>query len=193
MLKEKAQRLSRRLRRNLRPLLLLWFPAGIVALLLGIVFFSVGFSKDASFYSCSKHLRSCIEEKSGFSQVVNCSYQTAWCDVKIVWEKVNGRPIPLDLPDLPHVDEKAEKELFEKLTSDEFLEKRFEEFSQEEQAKQSQKELLTEKEDLKEYMEKAREERIRFERDMAEKMKAVVSEQSENIPEKNNLSGQNEK
>ena len=46
---------------------------------------------------------------------------------------------------------------------------------------------------VKEYMEKARAERIRFEREMAEKREKINPEQTQSVPEENNLSGQNEK
>ena len=193
MLKEKAGRLFRRIKRNWRPLVLMWLPAGIVALFLGVLFFSVGLSRDASFYSCSRALPVCMGKDPDFPRVVGCSYRTLWCDAKIVWEKANGRPIPFDLPDLPPVDEKAEKELFEKLTSDDFLETKFREFSQEEQDRQLRKETLPEKENLKKTMEKAREERVRFEAEMADKMKALAAERSENVSPENILSGQTEK
>ena len=190
MIKGKTERLFRRIKRDWRPILLLWFPAGIVILFLGIVFFSVAFSKDASFHACSRQLPLCVGEKPAMSRVLSCSYQTAWCDLKIIWEKANGRPIPLELPGIPAVDEKADKELFEKLTSDEFLEKRFEEFQQEnKEPEASAQDDIPEKEKLKEYMEKLRAERIRFEKEMAEKKERFVKER---FPE-NNLSGQTEK
>ena len=187
MLKEKRERLFRRIRRNLRPALLLWLPAGIVVLLLGTVFFSVIFSEDASFHACSRQLPVCVGNDPKLLNVLKCSYQTAWCDVKVVWDKARGKKIIFDLPDVPPVDEKAEKELFEKLTSDEFLEKRFKELERQEKNEPS------ERKDLMEYMEKLRSKRIRFEHEMAEKQKKILSEQSQNHPEENNLSGQTEK
>ena len=187
MLKGKLERLFRRIRRSLCPALLLWFPAVLVALFMGIVFFSVSLSKDKSFYACSHGLSVCMGEKAGFVKVLSCSYQTAWCDVKVVWDKARGKEIAFDLPDVPPVDEKAEKELFEKLTSDEFLEKRFEEFG-----RQKEKEP-PERKDLKEYMEKIRAERVSFEKEMAEKREKMLSQPPQNDPEENNLSGQTEK
>ena len=97
------------------------------------------------------------------------------------------------MPGLPPADEKAEKELFEKLTSDEFLEKRFEEFEQEEEDDSSGLDDLAEKEDLKGYMEELRAERVSFEREMAEKRDEIISEGSQIDPDENNLSGQKEK
>jgi hypothetical protein len=113
--------------------------------------------------------------------------------VKIVWDKARGKEIVFDLPDVPPIDEKAEKELFEKLTSDEFIEKRFEEFEQEEQDSASGLDDLPEKEDLKGYMEELRAERVRFEQEMAEKRGELLSEPSQNNPDENILSGQTEK
>lgn len=187
MLKEKRERLFRRIRRNLRPALLLWLPAGIVVLLLGTVFFSVIFSEDASFHACSRQLPVCAGNDPKLLKVLKCSYQTAWCDVKVVWNKVNGTAVVSDLPGLPPVDEKADKELFEKLTSDEFLKKRFKELEQQEKNEPS------ERKDVVKYMEKLRSERIRFEHEMAEKQKKILSEPPQNSPEENNLSSQTEK
>ncbi len=189
--KEKFDRLFGKLKRNWRSILLLWLPAGLVVLVLGIVFFSVALSEDASFHICSKQLSACIGEKTGFSKVLGCSYQTAWCDVKVIWDKANGKMIVSDLPGLPPVDEKADKELFEKLTSDEFLEKRFEEFQQEK--KKLNANSLSEKENLKEYMEELRAERIQFEKEMTEKRKKMLEERATDVSEENNLSGQTEK
>ena len=59
MLKEKCARLFRRLKRNLRSLLLLWLPAGIIAAFFAFVLLSVGLSKDASFHSCAQLLARC--------------------------------------------------------------------------------------------------------------------------------------
>lgn len=193
MIKGKIERFFRRIKRNWRSMLLLWLPAGIVVLLLGIVLFSVAFSKDASFYACSKKLPVCMGDKADFSRVIGCSYQTAWCDVKVIWDKARGKEIAFDLPGLPPVDEKADKELFEKLTSDEFLEKRFEEFKQEEEKEKTLADDLPEKEDLKEYMEELRAKRIQFEKEMSEKRGQMLKEQSSDISDENNLSGQTEK
>ena len=177
MIKEKAERLFRRFRRNLRPTLLLWFPAGIVMLFLGIVFFSVAFSKDASFQSCSRKLPVCIGENPKFLKALGCAYQTAWCDVKVVWDKANGKPIPFDIPGMPPVDEKAEKELFEKLTSEDFLQKRFEEIEKEEKNAPAKKDNAAEKEELMKYMEELRAKRIQFEKEMAEKREQALKEE----------------
>ena len=196
MIREKAERLFRRFRRNLRPTLLLWLPAAIVFLFLGIVFFSVIFSTDASFRACSRQLPVCVGETPGFAKVLTCSYQTAWCDVKAVWDKARGKTAdvaPSDLPGLPPVDEKAEKELFEKLTSDEFLEKRFEELEREERDDSSGLDDLPEKEDLKGYMEELRSDRVSFEKEMAEKREKMLQNISDGDVGDNILSGQTEK
>ncbi|MBR1776964.1 MAG: hypothetical protein IJ752_00050 [Alphaproteobacteria bacterium] len=194
MIREKAKRLFRRIKRNWRPALLLWLPAGIVVLFLGIVFFSVAFSEDASFHACTRQLPVCVGENPKFSRILSCSYQTAWCDVKIIWDKANGRNIPLDLPGLPPIDEKADQELFEKLTSDEFLEKRFEEFQREEKdAEALSSKEYPQRENLKEYMEELRAKRISFEKEMAEKRARVLQEETAEIPKDDNLSGQMEK
>ena len=184
MLKGKLERLFRRIRRGLRSALLLWLPAGIVVLLLGIVFFFVIFSKDESFHVCARQLPVCMGEDPGALKVLGCSYQTAWCDIQVIWNKAAGKAAVSDLPDLPPVDEKAEKELFEKLTSDEFLEKRFEELEKEE------KNEAFERKNLEKFMEKLRAERISFEKEMTEKREKMLSEQPRNDPEENNLSGQ---
>ena len=193
MIRGKLERFFRRIKRNWRSVLLLWLPAGLVALFMGIVFFSVALSEDKSFYACSRALPVCMGEKPDFPKVLSCSYQTAWCDVKIVWDKARGKEIAFDLPDVPPVDEKAEKELFEKLTSDEFLEKRFEELEREERDASAGMDDLSEKEDLKGYMEELRSERETFEREMAEKREKILSQPPQNDPEENILSGQTEK
>lgn len=194
MIKEKIERLLRRFRRNLRPMLLLWLPALIVGIVVGTVFFSVGFSDDASFSACSRQLAVCTENNPKWTQVLKCSYKTAWCDIKIVWAKINGTAVVSDLPGLPPVDEKADKELFEKLTSDEFLEKRFEELKKEEQnAAASETDDLPEKEDLKKYMEELRAKRISFEKEMNLKREKLSQEEPLKKEEENNLSGKTEK
>lgn len=189
MLKEKAERIFRRIRRNLRPALLLWLPAGIVVLFIGMICFAVAFSTDTSFHACSRQLSECAGENPELYPLLKCSYKTAWCDVNVVWNKMNGTAVVSDLPGLPPVDEKADKELFEKLTSDEFMEKRFQEIEQEEKEALSKEDNLSEKEDLKGYMEELRAKRIQFEKEMAEKREQIIKEQSS----ENNLSGQTEK
>jgi len=195
MIKEKAERLFRRFKRNWRSMFLLWFPAGIVVLLLAIVFFSVAFSKDSSFHDCARQLTVCAGENPKLTRMTVCSYQTAWCDIKVIWDKATGKAVIADMPGLPPVDEKADKELFEKLTSDEFLEKRFEAFEEEEKIQSETQRIddLPEKEDLKEYMEELRAQRIQFEREMAEKREKILEERSSDSSEENNLSGQTEK
>ena len=99
--------------------------------------------------------------------MTKCAYRTAWCDVTVLWDKLNGRQFP-DLPGLPAVDEKADMELFEKLTSDEFLEQRFRELEEQEKNKAPETGAPP-KEKLKKYMERLRNERIAFEKEQAEK------------------------
>lgn len=134
MLKEKCARLFRRLKRNLRSVLLLWLPAGIIAAFFAFVLLSVGLSKDASFHSCAQLLARCAGDNPSLGRMTKCAYWTAWCDVTVLWDKLNGRQFP-DLPGLPAVDEKADRELFEKLTSDEFLEQRFRELEEQEKTR----------------------------------------------------------
>lgn len=191
MLREKAERIFRRIKRNWRPMLLLWLPAGVVVLLLSVIFFSVAFSKDNSFHSCAHQLPECIGKKPKLLNTLSCSYQVAWCDIRVIWDKATGKAVFSDLPGLPPVDEKADRELFEKLTSDEFLEKRFEEFEQEENVQGLDE--LPKDEDLKGYMEELRAKRIQFEKEMAEKRELMLQNQSSDIVEENNLSGQTEK
>ena len=195
MLKEKSARLFRRFKRNLRSILLLWFPAGIVVAFFAYILFSVAFSKDASFYSCTKFFMQCSEKNPDLIHVTKCSYQTAWCDVKVIWDKLNGKSFP-DLPGLPVADEKAEKELFEKMISDEFIEQRFKEFQKEEEGRlQTQ---TPSKEELERYMLQMRKERIEFEKEQAAKREAIArekkmgTEQKNDSSENDNLTGKSE-
>ena len=193
MIKGKLERLFRRIKRNWRPLFLMWLPAGIVVAFLGTLFFSVTFSTDYAFSDCTIRLSACVKEKKGIWRILGCSYRTAWCDVKVLWDKANGRPVARDLPGLPVVDEKAEKELFEKMTSDEFLQERFkifDEIAREEAAEKEKADTPAEKEKLKKYMEDAREKRLKFEKEMAEKREQILKTVSEEQTEENNLSGQ---
>ena len=183
MIKGKLERLFRRIKRNWRSALLLWLPAGIVVLFLGMICFSVAFSKDASFHHCARQLLTCAGKSPELTRMTSCAYKTAWCDVNVIWDKVNGRATVPDLPGLPPVDEKADRELFEKLTSEEFLEKRFEELANEETP---EKDDLSDKRNLKEYMEELRAEHIQFEKEMAEKREQMLKDRSS----ENNLSGQ---
>lgn len=190
MLKEKSARLLRRLKRNLRPVLLLWLPAGIIAAFFAFILLSVGLSKDASFHSCTQLLEQCAGDNPSLGRMAKCAYRTAWCDVTVIMDKLNGKRFP-DLPGLPAVDEKADKELFEKLTSDEFLEQRF--LEQEKLEESAPPETgLPPKEKLKEYMERLRSERIAFEKEQAEKRKALAAER-ENETGNNNLTGKTAK
>ena len=190
MLKEKSARLFRRFKRNLRPVLLLWLPAGIIAAFFAFVLLSVALSKDASFYPCARQLTQCAGENPSLGHVTKCVYQTAWCDVTVVWDKLNGKKFP-DLPGLPAVDEKADKALFEKLTSDEFLEQRFQELEEQERNNPPETDLPP-KEKLKEYMEQLRGERIAFEKEQAEKRNALAAER-EKEGGNNNLTGKKAK
>ncbi len=192
MLKEKCARLFRRLKRNLRSILLVWLPAGLIAVFFAFILLSVGLSKDASFYSCTQLLTQCSGDNPSLGRMAKCAYQTAWCDITVVWDKMNGKKFP-DLPGLPVVDEKADKELFEKLTSDEFLEQRFRELEEEER-KNPPETGLPPKEKLKEYMEQVRRERIAFEKQQAEQRKAFAEEyNSKSNNKENNLSGKKAK
>ena len=190
MFKEKTIRLFRSLKKNLRSVLLLWLPAGVVIAVLAFVFLSVALSKDSSFYTCGQMLTRCAGESPSLVQTTKCAYKTAWCDVTVLWDKLNGKKFP-DLPGLPVVDEKADQELFDKLTSDEFLDQRFEELEQEEE-KNPRETGLPPKEQLKEYMEKIRQERIVFEKEQEEKRKAFSVER-ENESVNNNLTGKTAK
>lgn len=190
MLKEKCARLFRRLKRNLRSVLLLWLPAGIIAAFFAFVLLSVGLSKDASFHSCAQLLARCAGDNPSLGRMTKCAYRTAWCDVTVLWDKLNGRQFP-DLPGLPAVDEKADRELFEKLTSDEFLEQRFRELEEQEKNKAPETGVPP-KEKLKKYMERLRNERIAFEKEQAEKRKALVAER-ENETGNDNLTGKTAK
>ena len=89
---------------------------------------------------------------------------------------MNGKKFP-DLEGLPAVDEQADKELFEKLTADDFLEKRFEEL----EAEQSGEPDAMSDAELKEYMERARRDRIAFEKSQAEKRAAAAASADDDL------------
>lgn len=169
MFREKAARLFRRLKRNGRPMLTVGIPAVAAAVVLAALPLSVMYSDDASFKPCGRMLTQCAREEASLGEIAVCAYKTAWCDAGVLWDRMNGKKFP-DLEGLPPVDEKADKELFEKLTSDDFLEKRFKEL----EAEQSGAVDAMSDDDLKEYMERARRDRIAFEKELAEKRAAAA-------------------
>ncbi len=169
MLRAKAARLFRRLKKNGRPVLTVGVPAVAAAALLAVLPLSVMFSDDASFKPCGRMLTRCADDGASLGEMAVCAYKTAWCDAGVLWDKMNGKKFP-DLEGLPIVDEQADKELFEKLTADDFLEKRFEEL----EAEQSGATDAMPDAELKEYMERARRDRIAFEKSQAEKRSAAA-------------------
>lgn len=191
MLKEKSGRLFRRFKRNIRSILLLWIPAGAIAAFFTFILLSVLLTKDASFYSCSQILTKCAQKDPSLWQTTKCAYQAAWCDVNVVWDKMNGKKFP-DLPGLPVPDEKAERELFDKMTSDAFLDQRFQEFQAQEE-KNAQQTDLPSKEDLKAYMEELRRDRIAFEKEQAEKRRSFAEQLEQSEAGNNNLAGKTAK
>lgn len=182
MWKEKTGRLFRRIRRNAKSLFLVWLPAVFVLILLGFLMLSVILSKDGSFRPCGQKLMTCMQDspEEGIKRLyalTKCAYKTAWCDMGIIWDKARGKDTAVQVfpGDLPEVDEKADRELFEKLTSDEFLDSRFEELEADE-AENPRETDVPPPEELKTYMDQARAERLRFEAEQAEKRKTLAAE-----------------
>lgn len=126
--------------------------------------------------------------------LTKCAYQTAWCDMGVIWDKVRGKETAAVMPveGLPEIDEKADKELFEKLTSDEFLENRFEELEAQEQESPRETDVPP-PEELKAYMEKVRAERILFEKKQAEKRRILAEEKLKEEAVPDNLTGKKTK
>lgn len=158
----------------------------MIAAFFAFVCLSVALSEDASFHSCTRLLSQCAGDDPSLGRMAKCAYKTAWCDITVLRDKMNGKKFP-DLEGLPPVDEKADRELFEKLTSDEFLEQRFRTLEAEE--KDDPRETgLPPKEKLKEYMERLRKERIAFEKEQAEK-RNMLSSAGEKENGNDNLTG----
>lgn len=160
---------------------------------------SVMMSKDGSFSPCGQKLMVCMqagpeEGAQRLYSLTKCAYKTAWCDAGIIWDKVQGKetaaPVPAD--GLPEIDEEADRELFEKLTSDEFLDNRFEELEADE-VKNPRETDVPPPEELKAYMEKARAERIRFEKEQAEKRRAFAEEKLKQEAASDDLAGKKTK
>lgn len=170
MFKEKARRLFRRFKNNLKPALTVWVPAGLVAGFFLFVVLSVALSNDTSFYGCGRVLTRCAGDEPSVGRMAKCAWKTALCDATVIWDKLNGKKFP-DLPGLPVADERADAELFEKLTSDEFLQKRFVEQEQFERENPRETGLPVDGGEMKAYIDEIRARRRVFEAEQALKRK----------------------
>lgn len=178
---EKIRRYARRSKKNIKYIFNIWFPAVILLIFMGILIFFVGTSRTGTFRFCTAELKQCLasDEKTGpFERgwrIVVCGYQTAWCDAKVLWLRVKGEdcfPEELPVPGMPPVDEKAEEELFKRLTDPEKMAKRVKEFNA------SHPPVETKLKSSDEMMEKARQERILLEKSLKKDGKLPIEEKS---------------
>lgn len=186
MFKDKARRLFRRFGNNLKSILTVWIPAGLVAGFFLFVVLSVALSNDASFYDCGRMLARCAGDDPSVGRMAKCAYQTAWCDANVIWDRLNGKKFP-DLPGLPVADERADAELFEKLTSEEFLQERFAEQERFERENPHETGLPADSAAMKAYIDEVRADRQAFEAEQALKRAAALR------PVKDDLTGKAEK
>ena len=177
-MKEKIARYARKFKKSVKYVLTLWFPAVILFVFAVILAIFVSTSKDGSFKGCGAQLFVCMGDKlqadlsvDKLTRMTVCSYQTAWCDARVVWGKVSGEEfLPPDLSPavaLPPIDEKADKELFDKLTRQEYLDEQFKKFDN-----LPPSEVFPE--DVKALMDQARQERLKLEKEIEEQNKALL-------------------
>ena len=182
-MKEKIARYERKFKKSVKYILTLWFPAIILFVFMGILAVFVLTSKDGSFRGCGAQLFVCMgdEVKADLSarkmmRLTACAYQTVWCEARIVWGKMTGDEyLPPDFKapaPLPPIDEKAEKELFDKLTKEDWLDEQFKQFEDLPPA-----DVFPD--DVRALMNQAREERLQLEKDMEEQNRRIL-EQLEN-------------
>ena len=177
-MKEKIIRIARNLKKSVKYVFTLWFPAALLLIVLGMLAFFVLTSKDGSFKGCGARLFVCMGDEltqdlsvRKMTRLTSCAYQTAWCDARVVWGKVTGNEyLPPDFTppfSLPPIDEKAEKELFEKLIEDKYLQERFKQFD----GLPSSDAVPV---DAKALMEQARQERLKLEKEIEEQNKILL-------------------
>lgn len=177
-MKEKIARYARKFKKSVKYVLTLWFPAVILFVFAVILAIFVSTSKDGSFKGCGAQLFVCMGDKlqadlsvDKLTRMMVCSYQTAWCDARVVWGKVTGNEyLPPDFSppfSLPPIDEKAEKELFEKLTDPKYLDEQFKKFDTLPMPETVPEDPMT-------LMERAREERLKLEKEIEEQNRLIL-------------------
>lgn len=182
-MKEKICRIVRNFRKSAKHSFALWLPAAVLLVFAVVLAFFVSTSKDGSFKGCGAQLFVCMGDEieadlslRKMTRMTSCAYRTVWCDARVVWGKVSGEEfLPPDLSPavaLPPIDEKADKELFDKLTRQEYLDEQFKKFDN-----LPPSEVFPE--DVKALMDQARQERLKLEKEIEEQNKALL-EQLEN-------------
>ena len=210
MWKDRLKRYFRQAKRSSKGAFSLWYPALFVVLAVGGVMFAVGTSTDGSFRYCSDLLVNCMKEdpnaQNGWRRLLRmtkCSYQTAWCDVEVLWHQATHKPIQYE----PWMDEEppyakpsneeteqGQAEMLEYLTSEDVLDERTEQIRQE--IAEEEELEATSGEDLKKQMLQMRAEREAFEAERAN-FRKIINETTaahETEPASSDiLSGQNVK
>ena len=181
-MREKIRRIARNFKKSAKRSFALWFPVAALLIFAVVLAFFVSTSKDGSFKGCGARLFSCMGDEihaelslQKMARMTSCAYQTVWCDARVVWGKVSGTeylPPSAPIAGLPPIDEKADRELFDKLTKPEYLDERFKQFDD-----LPPSEVFPA--DAKALMEQARQERLTLEKEIAEQNKALL-EQLEN-------------
>lgn len=177
---EKIKRIARRTKKSVKFLFTLWLPAILLLIFIAFIAFSVKTSGNGAFRPCTAELKECLIPDGDSDNVIKkvgritaCSYRTAWCDARVLWLRLNGKdylPAEFLMPGSPPVDEKAEAELFKKMTEPENLKQRFEEFDALPPAETQVKGTVDEMED-------ARRERILFEQMQNEIRRRLLEQQ----------------
>lgn len=177
-MREKIRRIARNFRKSAKRSFALWLPAAVLLVFAVVLAFFVAASKDGSFKGCGARLFSCMGDEirtdlslRKMARMTSCAYQTVWCDARVVWGKASGNEyFPPDFSPvaaLPPVDEKADKELFEKLTKPEYLDERFKQFDDLPPSE-------TVPADAKALMEQARIERLQLEKEIGEQNRILL-------------------
>lgn len=209
MRKERLRRYARALKDMFRGAFVFLLPAVIVVILVGGLMFAVATSKDGSFRPCFDELVSCMGDDLGAPtgaaklwKMTKCSYRTAWCDIRILWDKASGRapaPVVPAMPEEPAVSEEEylekQAEIMKYLTSEEVLNERAEQVQREMREESARPEQMS-PQDLKEEMKRLAEERKAFEAEQAEFRRLLgeaVKAREETGADSDILSGQKEK
>ena len=177
-MKEKICRIARNFKKSAKRSFALWFPAAVLLILAVVLAVFVSASKDGSFKGCGARLYSCMGDEVGadlslrkMARMTSCAYQTVWCDARVVWGKASGNEyLPPDFSPvvvLPPIDEKADRELFDKLTEPEYLDERFKQFDDLPPSESAPA-------DVQALMEQARRERLKLEKEIEEQNRILL-------------------
>lgn len=177
-MKEKICRIARNFRKSAKHSFALWLPAAVLLVFAVVLAVFVSTSKDGSFKGCGAQLFVCMGDEieadlslRKMTRMTSCAYRTVWCDARVVWGKVSGEEfLPPDLSPavaLPPIDEKADKELFEKLTDPKYLDEQFKKFDTLPMPETVPEDPMT-------LMDQARQERLKLEKEIEEQNKALL-------------------